>query len=140
MSETAMGPSEVDTKRLYETADAAVWAEEFHKVCPDVDEGLMIGWFANAMQTAKDHAIHADPDRAIRHDQDFLVLPRDTFLEFMGEVALPPYGPNGEYGRDPDCSVVASQITEFIDRHDLSDLYFGPGSNGSTPRGDHDDH
>ncbi len=26
---------------------------EFHKVQPDVDVGLMIGWFANAIETAK---------------------------------------------------------------------------------------
>ena len=48
--------SEVNTERLYSTTDAAVWAEEFHKVCPDVDEGLMIGWFANAIGTAKSSA------------------------------------------------------------------------------------
>lgn len=46
----------VNTERLYSTTDAGVWAEEFAKVCPDVDEGLMIGWFANAMATAEAHA------------------------------------------------------------------------------------
>ena len=46
----------MDTQRLYATTDAAVWAEEFAKVRPDVDQGLMIGWFANAIETAKDHA------------------------------------------------------------------------------------
>lgn len=45
--------ADVDTERLYATTDAAVWAEEFAKVCPEVDEGLMIGWFSNAMETAK---------------------------------------------------------------------------------------
>jgi hypothetical protein len=44
---------EVDTERLYQSATADVWAEEFAKVQPDVDQGLMIGWFANAMETAK---------------------------------------------------------------------------------------
>jgi hypothetical protein len=124
-------PAKVSTERLYGTTDASVWAEEFAKVCPDVDEGFMIGWFANAMQTAESHAIHADPDRAIRHDQDFLVLPRDSFLEFMGQVALPPYGPDNDLGGDLDCSVIAGQITDWLDRHDLSDLYFGPGNIGS---------
>lgn len=42
----------VDQERLYATSDALVWADEFGKVCPDVDAGLMISWFANAMQTA----------------------------------------------------------------------------------------
>lgn len=44
---------EVDEKRLRSTTDASVWAEEFAKVCPNVDQGLMIGWFANAIETTK---------------------------------------------------------------------------------------
>jgi hypothetical protein len=40
--------------RLYASADAQVWAEEFVKMNPHMDEGTMIGWFANAMQTAID--------------------------------------------------------------------------------------
>lgn len=43
----------VDEARLRRHADALVWAEEFAKVQPEVDMGLMIGWFANAMETAK---------------------------------------------------------------------------------------
>ena len=43
----------VDEARLRSTTDAMVWAEEFAKVCPDVDQGLMLGWFANAIETAK---------------------------------------------------------------------------------------
>lgn len=49
---------EVDRERLYATTDASVWAEEFAKVCPEVDQGLMIGWFANAIETAK--RLHAE--------------------------------------------------------------------------------
>lgn len=44
-------------ERLYSTTDAQVWAEEFMKVVKSgavVDEGLMIGWFANAIETAKE--------------------------------------------------------------------------------------
>lgn len=44
----------VDTKKLYATDDAKVWAEEFSKVAPGIDQSLMIGWFANAIETAKD--------------------------------------------------------------------------------------
>jgi hypothetical protein len=44
---------EVNVSRLYATTNAQVWAEEFAKVCPDVDEGLMIGWFANAIETGR---------------------------------------------------------------------------------------
>ena len=43
----------VDEGRLRGCTDARVWAEEFVKVCPDVDEGLMIGWFANAIETSR---------------------------------------------------------------------------------------
>lgn len=43
----------VDTELLYSTTDAAVWSAEFVKVCPEVDEGLMITWFANAIETAR---------------------------------------------------------------------------------------
>lgn len=31
-----------------------VWASEFAKVFPEVDTGTMIGWFANAIETAID--------------------------------------------------------------------------------------
>ncbi len=49
-------PGVVDEERLRSTTDAAVWADEFAKVRPDVDQGLMIGWFANAIEVAKDIA------------------------------------------------------------------------------------
>lgn len=45
---------DVDQERLYASPTADVWAEEFAKVRPDVDQGLMLGWFANAMQVAID--------------------------------------------------------------------------------------
>jgi hypothetical protein len=44
------------TEKLHTTTDAQVWASEFMKVVEagaTVDEGLMIGWFANAIETAK---------------------------------------------------------------------------------------
>lgn len=49
----------VDQERLYATTDAVVWAEEFAKVHPEIDQGLMIGWFANAMETAKNHYVRS---------------------------------------------------------------------------------
>lgn len=50
-------------KRLHSTTDAAVWAEEFMKVVnkleiKGIDEGWMIGWFANAMETARTIALN----------------------------------------------------------------------------------
>jgi hypothetical protein len=43
----------VDEDKLRATDDAAVWAAEFTKLHPDVDEGTMIAWFANCAETAK---------------------------------------------------------------------------------------
>lgn len=46
-----------DTKKLYASNDAQVWAEEFMKVVEagvQIDEGLMVTWFANAIVTAED--------------------------------------------------------------------------------------
>lgn len=52
-------------RRLYSTDDAMVWAEEWCKIARQIeaaddgrkviDEGWMVTWFANAMQTAIDH-------------------------------------------------------------------------------------
>lgn len=47
---------DVDEKRLRGTTNAMVWAEEFKKVCPTVDDGLMIEWFANAIETGRQAA------------------------------------------------------------------------------------
>jgi hypothetical protein len=56
-TETAMSQAPildgVDESKLLATDDAAVWAEEFVKLHPDVDEGTMIAWFANCAETAK---------------------------------------------------------------------------------------
>jgi len=59
------GPGQV--QRLHSTTDAQVWAQEFmHNIkahkdwSPEfekvVDEGFMISWFANAIETGKTHA------------------------------------------------------------------------------------
>lgn len=55
---------------LRQSTDAAVWAHEWCEVATEIvvagngreviDEGWMIGWFANAIETAKDHAITAE--------------------------------------------------------------------------------
>lgn len=45
--------------RLRSTTDAQVWAREFIDMfggperCAFIDEGLMIGWFANAIETGR---------------------------------------------------------------------------------------
>ena len=35
--------------------DARKWAEAFIQVSPPIDEGTMIGWFANAIEAGRDH-------------------------------------------------------------------------------------
>ena len=44
-------------RKLLDTDDAMVWAETFCEVVGRggvlIDEGLMVGWFANAIETAK---------------------------------------------------------------------------------------
>lgn len=48
------------TKELYATTDAMVWAEKWCRIARDlrdagqeiIDEGWMVGWFANAMAVA----------------------------------------------------------------------------------------
>lgn len=44
---------------LLQTMDAQVWAKEFMSLFADrkeeIDEGLMIAWFANAIMTGYDH-------------------------------------------------------------------------------------
>lgn len=45
-------------KKLLATTDAQTWAREFMSLFgkrkDDIDEGLMIGWFANAIETGRD--------------------------------------------------------------------------------------
>lgn len=47
----------VDVRRLYATTDAQVWAEEFMLAFGwrqhQIDEDLMVTWFANAIETGR---------------------------------------------------------------------------------------
>ena len=59
-------------------------------------------------------------------DNDFYVLGREALLLFLGEMALPPWEEDGVWiGGKIDCAVIASRITEWLDEHDLSDVYLG---------------
>lgn len=60
-TQEALFIDEADTYLLYSTTDAAIWAQEYMKVVrqrPDLafDEGFILTWFANAIETAKNHA------------------------------------------------------------------------------------
>lgn len=126
-------------ERLYATTDAAVWAEEFLAVVEggaDVDFGLVVGWFANAMATQERHTLDTHPERKRASDQDFVVLPREPLFEFLGEMALPPWtdADGSIIGGGIDCAPIASRLIEWVDQHDLGDLY-GAHSDSSAPTG-----
>jgi hypothetical protein len=40
----------------YPSFDATHWVEEFAKQHPEIDQGEMLGWFANAIMAGYDHA------------------------------------------------------------------------------------
>jgi hypothetical protein len=78
---------EVDQKRLYATTDASAWAEEFAKVVPEVDQGTMVTWFANAIETAKTHE-----RKAVAEETQKERIPYDLQLllrAVMGELGVP---------------------------------------------------
>ena len=91
----------VNQARLYATTDARVWAEEFAKVFPDVAQGTMITWFANAIETAR--MLDRGKTKAA---SDTVVLDRSALFEMLGEYALPPWE--------------AAELTEWVETHDLS--------------------
>lgn len=84
MSDSPQGSDryQADTKRLYATDDAKVWAEEWCKTATSIeaegaggsviDEGWMIGWFANAMETAKSLAMRRMEIAVHRNDDGTL--------------------------------------------------------------------
>lgn len=45
----------MDIMKMYRNPDAGAWAKEFCKIYPEMDEGLMISWFANAMMAMHDY-------------------------------------------------------------------------------------
>jgi hypothetical protein len=58
------------TEKLHSTTDAMVWAKEFCRILrendirlEDIDEGWMVGWFANAMVTQEAETRREDTDR-----------------------------------------------------------------------------
>lgn len=95
------------TQRLYATTDAMVWAEEWCKVARRIaaeggeiiDEGWMVGWFANAFGTADMHSKAARLAEALRLTQEYVgsdTLPPiegwswfDALTDYYGEPFVP---------------------------------------------------
>ena len=46
-------------RALHGTDDAAMWARAFKHLFPSSDEALMLGWFANAIETGKKFGLTA---------------------------------------------------------------------------------
>ncbi len=130
------------TRRLHETDDARVWAREWCRIARDLigykggseidealiedkllDEGWMIGWFANAIETGKRIDRERHPERKPAQDVDYVLLPREAFLMFCGQYVLP---------REGDCAPVASMIVEWLEANDLGDLYRRIGDGESS--------
>lgn len=61
--ETVVEPAKYDMS-IHSNPDAAAWAAFFKATFPDSDEGLMHGWFANAMMAMHDH-MRAERDAAV---------------------------------------------------------------------------
>lgn len=116
------------TRKLHATDDAMVWAIEWCKVAerlsdegqPIIDEGWMVGWFANAIEVAKRIDRERHPERKPAQDIDYVLLPRDALFQFFGQHVLPR--------DDTDCAPVASMIVEWVEANDLGDLYRGVGA------------
>lgn len=56
-------------EKLHQTTDAKVWAQEFIRIIKDdptmaLDEGFMIGWFANAIMIGYDSVLPLDQSYA----------------------------------------------------------------------------
>lgn len=100
------------TRKLHGTTDAAVWAEAFlarfrlatvgDRV---LDEGTMIGWFANAIEVGR-----AAGHRAALQS----IEPR--ILELLGKWGLPPWGDDttGPLGGSVDCAPLAQEMTADV--------------------------
>lgn len=127
------------TKAPHDSGDARDWAQFWLATLADhpgiaTDEGTMIGWFANAMQAALDARPQYVKDREMPPDQDFVILPRDSLFQFLGEMALPPWTDERgrQIGERIDCAPIASRLSEWVDEHDLSDLYLQPAKAGTS--------
>ena len=61
---------------LLNTMDAAVWAKEFcsHFATDVIDQGLMIGWFSNAIMAAHDIVLRREEDKRKIHVGEYYLV------------------------------------------------------------------
>lgn len=63
--------------------DPSVWAKEFCKQNPQIDEGLMLGWFANAIMAGHDVATSKCTDEI-----DRLKAMKAELVDLLDELVL----------------------------------------------------
>lgn len=62
----------IEEKELRNTTDASVWAKAFVEQFGG-DEGNMIGWFANAIETGRNSDKHELWDRFVKLSKDYFI-------------------------------------------------------------------
>lgn len=67
-------PKEERSDWPYPSFDAADWAKAFCKRHPSIDEGTMIGWFANALMRGYDHPRTTPASQALSEDELFFII------------------------------------------------------------------
>jgi len=104
--------SEISEKELRNTTDATIWATAFVEhlkrnrwKIEDIDEGLMIGWFANAIMAMHDNPPHMTGSEAIFGFCAWLTCRK--IVTTMGE--------------NHDCAPIVGLIEEFCRENNLGD-------------------
>lgn len=95
---------------LHGTTDAAIWAKEFCRLFPDANEGLMLGWFANAILAGVD-SVHRTPAW-----QDISTAPKDA-LQALSKIIRDCIYENGTSEKTltlPDGSVHSGPVVDWV--------------------------
>lgn len=101
--------------------DAAAWAKSFCDHFPDADEGLMIGWFANAMMAMHDHLMqkHEWTEKRTANRDVVGALKDDDVYEMLVRAAASHAKNKGSTGVKAWClanNVNPAHASEFINR------------------------
>lgn len=95
-------------RRLHATTDAAVWAEEFPRIYQDgvvLDFGLMIGWFANAIEVGRDAGKRMIPEAGSTMPEAGRRLPGAIRLACLFHEAYERLAPEHGYETKPETRV-----------------------------------
>ena len=105
----------VEKINLHNTIDARVWATEFLKVIDGkqdfIDEGFMIGWFANAIMTGVDSV---KPPADLQPAEPELTL--DTLREACSKMLVVDDSPFSNWLEAHDAEVRRDAVKEFAEK------------------------